>query len=194
MTKITKSMVDLLDETEGMTIMILKEFYTEHYLQSTKLICLKEKSGLGIKIFDEIRRRLTEFNHHHGRNYDAMISNIVLSDLNLGRQYDQGANAIVESYTKFTSATGFALITFFTLMVKRCLLNNLESFVPSLIEWNRRMFSKHIVEFEQNGAWSGQFSVNPLNQVDEVTKHQRIDFKCVVCLIMVGYILIIRTS
>ena len=75
-------------------------------------------------------------------------------------------------------------------MLKRCFLNGLDSFGPSLVEWNKRLFSKHIVEFERNGGWKNKFCVNP-GRAEEIKKQQS-KIGCFICVLLFGGILLLK--
>ena len=102
----------------------------------------------------KIKSKIDLFYLQYGLFYEEFVSRILLTEINIGRQYQNGANAILRVYNyEITPTASLALLTFYTLMIKSCIRRGLIDFTDSIVEWNCRVFEEHIVNFEKNGGW-----------------------------------------
>ena len=102
----------------------------------------------------KLKARIDLFYSQYGTFYEDFVSKILLTQINIGRQYRNGANAILQIYNnELTPTASLALLTFYTLMIKSCIRRGLVDFIDSVVEWNCRVFEEHITSFENNGGW-----------------------------------------
>ena len=90
----------------------------------------------------------------HGTRYENFLSNLHINEVNIGRQYQNGASAILQVFNnKLTPKTTLAILTFSKLMLNDCTKRGLIVFTDSIVEWSCRIFEKHIVDSETTVDW-----------------------------------------
>ena len=81
--------------------------------------------------------------------------------MTIGIQYKNGIDGILEANNNhFTAEASLAVLVFFTLMVNTCRTRGLNAFYNSLVEWNYRVFEKHLKALKYIGGWEAILTLN----------------------------------
>ena len=149
MTQETK--IETLTYTKKLAKLLLTDIYAELKIPHYSFAGCKDPTDA---FYLKLKAKIELFYLHNGTFYEDFISRILLTEINIGRQYQNGANAILHIYNnELTPTASLALLTFYTLMIKGCIRKGLIGFTDSLVEWNCRVFEEHIIKFEHNGGW-----------------------------------------
>ena len=146
-----ESQIETLAYTRRIAEILLVDIYVELDKQDYSSNGLKDPTDT---FYPKLKARIATFYLQYGTFYEDFISKISLTEINIGRQYQNGAKAILHTYNnELTPTASLALLTFFTLMAKSCITRGLDAFTDSLVEWNYRVFEEHLIEFKNNGGW-----------------------------------------
>ena len=129
----------------------------------------------------------------HGTRYENFLSNLHINEVNIGRQYQNGASAILQVFNnKLTPKTTLAILTFSKLMLNDCTKRGLIDFTDSIVEWSCRIFEKHIVDSETTVDWKAVLDCLERDSTEKPAEENSSNIIFVKCLlaITVGCLLI----
>lgn len=106
------------------------------------------------EVYTRLRKIIGRLYKSHGEFYDNEISKIPLTELNIGRQYQNGLCGILSFYNnELTPNSSLAILTYFIIVERNSKVKALGGFSKSLVEWTYRVFEKNIDDFHKNGMW-----------------------------------------
>ena len=156
--------METLTLTKYFSELITADVYSSMGLQLVNPISLAQsETDSANELYFELLRRIRAFERSYGKYFEELLNQIHLTDVNFGRQYLEGVDGILQTFgEQFTTTVAVVLMVYFTIVLKNSLKRNFLHLTPSLIEWNLRIFRKHLSDFVKIGGWDHTLRMKPV--------------------------------
>ena len=109
-------------------------------------------------VYSNLRRRVEFFDRKHGADFDQMLHDVKLTDINIKCQYFSGIKGIFRAFgDEMTKDAPLSVFVYFNAVLKQCLKRDMINSTNSLIGWTLNVFAEHNDSICLFGGWNELF-------------------------------------